>query len=154
MSVNRVEIVINSRRYAVLADESEKYIKKLADHIDQKVKLVLGSGQNVTGERPVVLAALNICDEYFKCEETCRLLGDQLDTQNKKLEEAHRQINELKRSDPQISLEEEEAIMELDGAKKRIKELEDKLSAIQSNARPYYSRDNSRSNDTYNNHNR
>ena len=62
MAVNRVEVTINSRQYVVLADESKEYLEKLAGHIDEKVKLILKGGHNILGERPLVLAALNICD--------------------------------------------------------------------------------------------
>ena len=36
----------------------------------KRLKNVLNGGQNVLGERPIVLAALNICDEYFKALES------------------------------------------------------------------------------------
>ena len=70
MAVNRVSITINSRQYTVVAEESREYIERLGEHINEKVKNVLNGGQNVLGERPIVLAALNICDEYFKALES------------------------------------------------------------------------------------
>lgn len=133
MSVNRVEVTINSRQYAVLANESEDYIRRMAGHIDEKVKLVLKGGQNVMGERPIVLAALNICDEYYKCEEAGRVLKHQLQTCTDKLDRAYAEIRELKSATPQISFDEAEAEEKLKAAeeqinilKERIKELEGK----------------------------
>ena len=70
MAVNRVSITINSRQYTVVAEESREYIERLGEHINEKVKNVLNGGQNVLGERPIVLVALNICDEYFKALES------------------------------------------------------------------------------------
>lgn len=166
MAVKRVEVVINSRKYTVLADETEEYINKLADHINEKVKLVLGSGQNVIGERPVILAALNICDEYFKCQEAGKMLSEQLLAQNEKLELANKTIQELesanktvlehRNSNPQISFEEEEAILALDKAKARIKELEEQVANLKNN-RPYNNSKNQNNrpyNNSYNRHNR
>lgn len=166
MAVKRVEVVINSRKYTVLADETEEYINKLADHINEKVKLVLGSGQNVIGERPVILAALNICDEYFKCQEAGKMLSEQLVAQNEKLELANKTISELestnkavlehRNSNPQISFEEEEAILALDKAKARIKELEEQVASLKNN-RPYNNSKNQNNrpyNHSYNKHNR
>ena len=133
MSVNRVEVTINSRQYAVLANESEDYIRRLAGHIDEKVKMVLRGGQNVMGERPIVLAALNICDEYYKCEEAGRVLKSQLQSCTDKLDRAYTEIRELKSATPQISFEEvqteeklREAQEQIQILKERIKELEAK----------------------------
>lgn len=74
----KVAITINSRQYDVVANESEEYIQMLGEHINEKIELVLKGGRNVMGERPIVLAALNICDEYFKAEEASRMFKDQL----------------------------------------------------------------------------
>lgn len=64
--MNRINITINSRVYTVVADEEEAYLRRLCDYVNEKVKLVISEGTHVMGEKPLVLAALNICDEYFK----------------------------------------------------------------------------------------
>ena len=64
--MNRINITINSRVYTVVADEEVTYLKRLCDYVNEKVKLVINEGTHVMGEKPLVLAALNICDEYFK----------------------------------------------------------------------------------------
>ena len=89
MAVNKLAITINSRRYTVVANESDEYIERLAEHINEKVDYVLKGGQNIIGERPIVLAALNICDEYFKTDEAGRLMKNQLQTCSDKLAAAN-----------------------------------------------------------------
>ena len=42
------------------------------------IDLVKQSGQNIMGERPIVLAALNVCNEYFKYIESGNELAEQL----------------------------------------------------------------------------
>lgn len=69
MALNKVNLAINSRMYTVVSEESPEYMAKLGEHINDKIKTVLKNGKNVMGERPIVLAALNICDEYFKLAE-------------------------------------------------------------------------------------
>lgn len=64
--MNRINITINSRVYTVVAEEEESYLRRLCDYVNEKVKLVISEGTHVMGEKPLVLAALNICDEYFK----------------------------------------------------------------------------------------
>lgn len=66
MSLNKVQLVINSRLYTVVSDESVEYMEMLGEHIDEKVQAVVSEGKHIMGERPIVLAALNICDEYYK----------------------------------------------------------------------------------------
>lgn len=85
--MNKVSIKINSRYYTVTAEESEEYIRALCDYINEKIELVLDSGTNVLGERPLVLAALNICDEYFKVKEAGYTIGEQISRYMAKLEE-------------------------------------------------------------------
>ena len=69
MALNKVNLAINSRMYTVVSEESPEYMAKLCEHINNKIKMVLKNGKNVMGERPIVLAALNICDEYYKLAE-------------------------------------------------------------------------------------
>ncbi len=97
MAVNRLAITINSRKYTVVADESEEYIRRLAEHINEKVDYVLKGGQNIIGERPIVLAALNICDEYFKTDEAGRLMKDQLQMCSDKLVAANDKCKSLEK---------------------------------------------------------
>lgn len=69
MPLNKVSLIINSRMYTVVSDESVEYMEMLGRHINEKVAAVLKDGRHVMGEKPVVLAALNICDEYYKLIE-------------------------------------------------------------------------------------
>lgn len=79
MAVNKVTLTINSRQYTVVAEESTEYIEKLCNHINEKVENVIKGGQNILGERPVVLAALNICDEYFKSLASIKALEEEIE---------------------------------------------------------------------------
>ena len=83
--MNKVTVTINSRQYTVIAEESEEYIEALAEHINEKVSGVLESVSNVMGERPLILAALNICDEYFKVNEAGYTVNEQLKACTEKL---------------------------------------------------------------------
>lgn len=114
--MNKVTITINSRQYTVVAEESEEYIKSLGEHINDKVISVLRSGSNIMGERPVVLAALNICDEYFKVNvdksESDKIIGryssriDELEKENTELKKKVSQLNSEPKNTNQISLDE------------------------------------------------
>lgn len=64
--MNKVNATINSRTYTVVAEEDTAYLERLCKYVSDKVNQVISEGSHVMGEKPVVLAALNICDEYFK----------------------------------------------------------------------------------------
>ncbi len=64
--MNKLQININSRLYTVVAEESTEYLERLCDYVKDKVNMAKSEGVHITGEKPLVLAALNICDEYFK----------------------------------------------------------------------------------------
>ena len=66
MALNRVQLTINSRMYTVVSDETPEYMEMLVEHINEKIANVMSDGRHIMGEKPMVLAALNICDEYYK----------------------------------------------------------------------------------------
>ena len=164
MAVNRVDVTINSRQYTVLAEESEEYLRKLAEHIDEKVKLILKGGHNILGERPLVLAALNICDEYYKCEEAGYVLQNQLAACTDKLNRANAEIKSLMEATPQVSLEEQETEEklqktedelhktenELQRAEDRIRSLEARISELERKAGNNNNNNNNNNRGNYN----
>ena len=147
MAVNRVSITINSRQYTVVAEESREYIERLGEHINEKVKNVLNGGQNVLGERPIVLAALNICDEYFKALESDDSVKIEMEKLNSKIENdsIKRELDDAKSG--QVTIDETELNAELTSTKKdletanknnktleeTIKSLKEKLKAYEEN---------------------
>ena len=96
MSKTRVTVNIHSRMYNVVAEEKKEYIEALAEHINSKVDKVMQSGQNTMGERPIVLAALNVCDEYFKSIQSGNDLAEQLKLCAARLKEEKGNNKELK----------------------------------------------------------
>ena len=148
MAVNRVSITINSRQYTVVAEESREYIERLGEHINEKVKNVLNGGQNV----PIVLAALNICDEYFKALESDDSVKVEIEKLNSKIDNLKKENDSLKRElddakSGQVTIDETELNAELTSTKKdletanknnktleeTIKSLKEKLKAYEEN---------------------
>ncbi len=128
--MNRINITINSRVYTVVANEEEAYLKRLCDYVNEKVKLVLNEGMHVMGEKPLVLAALNICDEYFKLLDSAAPMENMSEViaLNKQLEA---EIRELKKD----SGKEQEIIDELKSerafAEKLCEEAEEKVKFLE-----------------------
>lgn len=132
MDKNRVTVIINGRQYVMVSDESPEYLKKLADYVGEKVADVRKSTKNIMGERPIVLAALNICDEYFKALEGGNLVASQAERTNDKIrklqEENDRLAQIISKSDFEIDIKMLQK--QLDDAQEEIKRLKS-ISAIE-----------------------
>ena len=128
--MNRLNIRINSRVYTVVADEDVEYLRSLCDYVNEKVDTVLREGNHVMGEKPVVLAALNICDEYFKlmsqnapAEKLSELLA-----KNKELAD---ELHELKKSEAASAEKAAALAEELDITSKVLSETEEKVKFLE-----------------------
>ena len=60
----RVTVIIDGKEYTVVSDESESYIKMIAEKVDTTIKEVAKS--TVSSSMKLVLAALNLADETEK----------------------------------------------------------------------------------------
>lgn len=109
--MNKILININSRIYTVVADEDTEYLQRLCAYVNEKVSMAKAEGTHIVGEKPLVLAALNICDEYFK------LLDSAGDTKN---------VSE-------IMLRNKELLKELEETKAALSEAEEKITEMEGN---------------------
>jgi cell division protein ZapA len=66
-SVQSVTVAIYDQTYHLRGDDAA-YIQKLADMVDDKMRLVASHGKTVDSLRVAVLAALNIADELATLE--------------------------------------------------------------------------------------
>ena len=66
MENNKVSVTINGRMYTLVSEETTEYMRELSDYVNKNVQKVKDKNPALMGERPIVLAALNICDELFK----------------------------------------------------------------------------------------
>ena len=128
--MNKVNITINSRVYTVVADEEESYIKSLCEYVNDKVNTVLREGSHVMGERPIVLAALNICDEYFKLLNSSEdsVKASELMTRINELEE---ELRDIKRSEEKARDSGAEVAEELNVTQKVLEETEEKVKFLE-----------------------
>ena len=128
--MNRINISINSRVYTVVAEEDTEYLKSLCGYVNEKVNTVLQEGNHVMGEKPLVLAALNICDEYFKLlnkNEPSEKISELLN-RNKELE---KELEKIKSSERESSDKTAEAAEELAITQKVLSETEEKVKFLE-----------------------
>lgn len=165
MAVNKLTFTINSRQYTVVAEESVEYLERLCNHINEKVESVLQGGQNVMGERPVVLAALNVCDEYFKALKAENEAHEQMQKLNEKNAQLQQIIRDLKNdisdaSSGQVSIDEtamraevKAAHDELEDANSKIKFLESHIKGLENKLAEFNGKNNQNRNINGNNAN-
>lgn len=136
MAVNKVTLTINSRQYTVVAEESVDYIEKLCEHINEKVDNVRSEGQNILGERPIVLAALNICDEYYKEIEAGKLIKEQMQKCSDKNIKLQQAVSDLRKeleeaTSAQISIDETAMKAESEAVKNELSEANNQIKFLE-----------------------
>lgn len=149
MSELRLEVKIDGVKYPLVTKESKESIEKIAAYVDGKIKDV--KSDKLTFDRQLILASLNIADEYFKDKESFRqyyeenkeaienfpALKDELETfkneygtYKTELEEKKEELKDLK-----ILLQEKDAeILNLTKAENDADKLREKIKALQKQA--------------------
>jgi len=61
-----VKVRIGADEFSLRSDRPEEYTRAVAEHVDQALREVLGSGGVVETHKAAVLAALSIADELFQ----------------------------------------------------------------------------------------
>jgi cell division protein ZapA len=93
---NKVTVNINDQEYTLVATEDAAYMKKVADHVDAKIREVRAGGK-VSSADASVLAALNIADEYFKSLDAGENLRGQIKGYLEELKSVNAELSEAKR---------------------------------------------------------
>ena len=75
MSEIRLDVKIDGTKYPLVTKESKESIEKIAAYVDGKIKDV--KSDKLTFDRQLILASLNIADEYFKDKESFREFFDE-----------------------------------------------------------------------------
>jgi len=67
---NLVRVQILGREYTVKSDEEEERVRKIGEYVNQKIEEVAESSKSVSTLNIVILAALNIANDYFRALES------------------------------------------------------------------------------------
>ena len=127
MEKNRLTVTINGRMYTLVSEESGEYMEELAKHVNEKVSEVKRNHNSLLGERPIVLAALNICDEYYKAELGGKGLIDKIQKKYEDVVAENKQLRSIV-NDSDFEIDIVSLRHQLDSAKKEIEELKRKLN--------------------------
>jgi cell division protein ZapA len=65
-----VEVEIYGQKFSVTSDDSEKHVRQIAAHVDEKMRQIGSRDSSVPMYTRAVLAALNIASEWQKLRES------------------------------------------------------------------------------------
>ncbi|HTP76432.1 MAG TPA: cell division protein ZapA [Rhizomicrobium sp.] len=114
-----VNVMVNGRAYTIACDDGEEnHLRQLAEHVDDKVKELLGSVGQVGDQRLLLMAALLIADEHHEAAS--------------QLQQRTRELGELNGSHEAVAerLAQSEAIAAdaLEAATKRVEDIAGRLA--------------------------
>lgn len=66
----QVEIKVMGQKFTVRSDSTEEYVNEVAQYVDEKINEVMRSTKAVASLNVVILAAMNIADEFMKFKQT------------------------------------------------------------------------------------
>jgi cell division protein ZapA len=114
-----VNVMVNGRAYTIACDDGEEeHLRELAEHVDTKVKELLGSVGQVGDQRLMLMAALLLADERHAMEM-------QIEHQKKQLAALEQERDEL---DDKLDKSERQAADALEAAAKRVENIAARLA--------------------------
>lgn len=64
-----IEVEIFGQRFTVTSEDDEDYVKKIATHVDQKMRHIAETTKTAVPLRVAIMAAMSIADEYYKAAD-------------------------------------------------------------------------------------
>ncbi len=93
---NRIVINICGEEYTFVSDDSPAYLERVANHVSHHMTEILESAR-VGRTDAAVLAAANITDELYKCQQAGEQLRGQIKAYLDQAAQAQHEVSELKR---------------------------------------------------------
>ncbi|MDY6038804.1 MAG: cell division protein ZapA [Eubacterium sp.] len=126
--MSKVNVKIYNQDYTIAGDCNEETIEKIANHVDEQMKMIARAGLDSSSGSVAVLAAVNITEELMLLrDEVVRLKGD-----NEKIKADMKYYMEMWEKSKKNSQSNKENVSELQGRIRddaaRMKELRDKCS--------------------------
>ena len=85
MAPDRISVNIFGSEYHLISDDDEKYVKKVAQYIDDKMREIDKSQSINSPTRVAVMAALTVADELMQERAYRNKLTEQLNEEAKKI---------------------------------------------------------------------
>jgi len=93
---NKITVNVAGHDYALLVDENEDYMYRVASVVDQKIRAIVENSR-VSSNQAAVLACLNVADDLLKASELTEHMRTQLKDYIEEASKAKMEIQELQR---------------------------------------------------------
>ncbi len=80
-----VSVEIMGQQLTVLSDDEDRWIRSVAETVDEKIKHIRANSRAVNSINVAILAALNFADELERLKREHQELIDKIDALNKRL---------------------------------------------------------------------
>lgn len=94
--MSRQVIYAGGKRFTVITDESEVYMRKLTEKLDTRLRSIASSNPQLDRDSVAILASLDYCDEENKLREQLSDVKIQISEYLENVVELHREIDALK----------------------------------------------------------
>lgn len=102
----KVTVNINNQDYTVVSvDEEDKYIKKIAKSLDEDIRQILEKNPKLGSTMASVLAAFNMADRFYKCEESMFEMKKDVVEPLKQLDSLKKQVKEYEETEAEVKSE-------------------------------------------------
>lgn len=131
MENNKVKVRIYGQEYTIAGERDEETIKKVADHVNEKMR-ELGRGFSSNGQGTLaVLTAINISDEYFGALEEIQRLEETKAQLEKDVDHYIKMWDEAKKNFVQYKDNAVKAAEEKEKSEEKYRDLEAKCSEFE-----------------------
>lgn len=79
---NKVIVKIRNKEYIICSADSQEYILSVANELDLRIRETASENSALNPERLMILAALNLCDDFMKLKQEYNCLQDSIKEQS------------------------------------------------------------------------
>lgn len=94
--MDRQIIFVGGKRFTIVTDESEAYMKKLVERVDTRLKSIISSNPKLDKDSAAILASLDYCDEEYKLRQKLEDVKEQIKDYIEDTARLHKEIARLK----------------------------------------------------------
>ncbi len=123
-----VKVKIFGQVYNIGGDKPEEDIQKLAEYVDEKMRLIAKVTEANGGGVVPVMTSLNIAEEYFDAMEKIEQLQEEIDKSDKDSQNYVKMLEDSKKTHLQVKENLDKMKKEREDERKDYKELEKKCS--------------------------
>ena len=94
--MDRQIIFVGGKRFTIVTDESEAYMKKIVERVDTKLKSIISSNPKLDKDSAAILTSLEYCDEEYKLRKNLEDVKGQIKDYIEDTARLHKEIAGLK----------------------------------------------------------